>query len=572
MKKALRIIIPIVLSLAILVCTAWYLFVYDRPFTRDVLLSIARYSEKNGNHTTAAWFYNLAYTQSGNSDSVAIELAEQYKSIGNYTKAEFTLNNAIADGGSAELYAALSKTFIEQDKLLDAVNMLDAITDPQIKQELDKLRPQAPVLSLEPGLYHEYVTVELSVANGTIYATHNGNFPSVEKDAYTQPFTMIDGVNTINSVCVSDNGLVSALKVSDYTIGGVIKEIQFNDSAFGKAVYQSLAVDSGVQLYSNDLWSITSFTVPKNAKTLNDLQHLAYLESLTIDDFSGTDFTSLSSLTTLTELKISNTSISQEVLSTIAGLPQLQHLTLSNCSLSDVEPLKSTKKLLTLDLSNNALRSLDPLSALKSLNALNLSHNAISNLSPLSGLTSLTSLDVSYNALTTLAPISSLRSLKELHAAYNSISDLGAFEKLTSLTILSLENNQLSNVDALSACTDMIELNIASNTIKDISALSGMVSLEILDFSFNEVKSLPDFSSECILVTINGSNNQITSLEALRGLPHLNNVNMDYNAKLSSVKPLAECPMLIEVNVYGTKVKDVSMLTEQNIIVNYKPV
>ena len=29
----------------------------------------------------------------------AIELAEQYKSSGNFTKAEFTLSNAIADGG-----------------------------------------------------------------------------------------------------------------------------------------------------------------------------------------------------------------------------------------------------------------------------------------------------------------------------------------------------------------------------------------------------------------------------------------------------------------------------------------
>ena len=68
MKKVLRIIIPIFLVIAIFLCTAWYLSVYDRPFTRDVLLSIARYSEDQGNHSTAAWFYKLAYAQSGNSD------------------------------------------------------------------------------------------------------------------------------------------------------------------------------------------------------------------------------------------------------------------------------------------------------------------------------------------------------------------------------------------------------------------------------------------------------------------------------------------------------------------------
>ena len=46
---------------------------------------------------------------------------------------------------------------------------------------------------------------------------------------------------------------------------------------------------------------------------------------------------------------------------------------------------------------------------------------------------------------------------------------------------------------------------------------------------------------------------------------------MDYNNGISSVKALADCPMLIQVNVYGTKVTQVSSLTSQNIIVNYDP-
>jgi hypothetical protein len=47
---------------------------------------------------------------------------------------------------------------------------------------------------------------------------------------------------------------------------------------------------------------------------------------------------------------------------------------------------------------------------------------------------------------------------------------------------------------------------------------------------------------------------------------------MDYNKDISSVKALAKCPVLIEVNVYATKVKDVTPLTNQNIIVNWNPV
>ncbi|MBQ3492220.1 MAG: hypothetical protein IJA74_06715, partial [Oscillospiraceae bacterium] len=98
MKRAIRVIIPVVLAIVILVCTAWYLFVYDKALTRDILLNTARHFDKNGNHTVATWFYNQAYNQADDNDDVAIELADQYVSDGNYTKAEYTLSKAIADG------------------------------------------------------------------------------------------------------------------------------------------------------------------------------------------------------------------------------------------------------------------------------------------------------------------------------------------------------------------------------------------------------------------------------------------------------------------------------------------
>ena len=39
MKKALRVIVPLILILAVLACCAWYLLVYDREFTKEMLLS-----------------------------------------------------------------------------------------------------------------------------------------------------------------------------------------------------------------------------------------------------------------------------------------------------------------------------------------------------------------------------------------------------------------------------------------------------------------------------------------------------------------------------------------------------
>ena len=571
MKRTLRIILPVILTITIILCTVWYLFVYDPNFTRDMLLNVARYSESKGSHNTAAWLYNIAYSQSGNSDEVAIELAQQYKASGNYTKAEFTLSNAISDGGGVELYIALCSTYVEQNKLLDAITMLDNITDTQVKQQLESLRPTAPVASPESGFYSQYITVSLACDSGTIYASASGQYPSINEAPYSEPIALIDGENTILALSIAENGLVSPLSIFGYTVGGVIQQLEFSDHAIETSIRSTLNISEDKPLYTNDLWSIKNFEIPADAKNYSDLKDMSFLESLTVNSGKSNDFSFLSSLANLSELVITDTSISQETLTQIAGLPSLKRLTLSDCKLSGIAPLEKATGLTYLDVNNNAIRNIDAVRALLDLQELNLQHNAVSSLAALSPLKQLEKLDISYNAITSLSPVSKLTALTWLDASVNSITDLGQIENLMKLTYVSLSNNQLSNISALSACTSITELNIASNSLTDISALSTLTNMLYFDFSYNQVKTLPKFPKSCELVSINGANNLISSLDQLGGLMHLNNVNMDYNKSISSVKALATCPVLIEVNVYGTKVTNVKSLTEQSIIVNYTP-
>lgn len=572
MKKFIRIMVPIVLVVAILFCTAWYLLVYDRPFTRDMLLSIARSSENQGNHNVASWFYNLAYSQAGDNDAVAIELAEQYKSVGNYTKAEFTLSNAIADGGGIELYIALCKTYVQQDKLLDAVTMLDNITNEQIKEQLSSMRPAAPSISPEPGFYSQYISVKLEAENGTIYASTDGQYPSVEDELYSQPIQLVDGENTIYALTVADNGLVSPLTITGYTVGGVIEVMEFADPAIEAEVRRILNVPDDTLLHNNDLWIIKEFTVPAEATNYADIKHMAFLESLTIENGVSDQITYLSSLANLQTLKISNVSVSQDELKIIAGLPLLKNLTLESCGLTGIAPLAEANELETLDLNNNTIRAIDAISGMQKLQELNLQHNAVNDITPLASASALKILDISYNAITTISPLSTLSGLTWLDAGTNSITDLGQLGDLVGLTYLSVKSNKLTSVTEIAECNALTELDISSNQLTDITSLNTLVNMMYFDFSYNQVTKLPTFPKDCELVIITGSNNLLSSLEPLSGLKKLNNVNMDYNAEISSVKALAECPMLIEVNVYATKVTDVTALTNQSIIVNYNPV
>ncbi len=571
MKKAMRILVPILLAIAVIGCMIWYLFVYDRDFTRDMLLNQARYQEREGNHAAAAWFYDLAYSHADNDENVAIELADQYRSSGNYTKAEFTISNAIADGPTAELYTKLCQLYVEQDKLLDAVKMLDSISDPVIKAKLDEFRPAAPAASVEPGFYTQYMTVELSCPDSTLYVSTEGEYPSVEDVPYADPIQLGAGETTIYCVAVNEKGLVSPLSIFGYTVGGVVEPVKFADAAIEAEIRALLNAGDNKVIYTNELWEITEFSVPAEATTLADLQYLTYLESLTLDSTVTESLAFLSAMDHLQELILLNGKPTQEDLAQIAAIPTLTRLTMADCNLSSIEALENAHALTYLDLNGNTIRNISVLNSMPNLQELYMAHNALTDLGVLSSITSLQKLDVSYNSISSIAPICSITGLTWLDVSNNKLTNLGAADNLKNLTYFAAAYNSLDNVSQLSQCSKLEILNISNNLIIDISGLGALNSLQELNFSNNQVLALPVFDAESALVAIDGSHNMLDSLSSLSGLKKLNNVYMDYNEEIKSVTGLEKCPRLLRVSVYGTQVSDVSKLTDQSIEVNYNP-
>lgn len=570
MKKILTKVIPFLLTILILLSLYWYCFIYDRNFTRDVLLTQARYHSTDGNPKLASWFYDTAYELSDQNDGVALELANQFKGAGNFSKAEYTLTNAIADGGSAQLYMALCKTYVQQDKLLDAVDLLDNLPDAAIKTELDAMRPAAPVTDPTPGFYSEYISVNLSSNGGRVYYSVDSEYPSTKKSAYTQPFVLPAGETVVQAVSVADNGLVSPLSTYTFTVGGVIEEVNFTDQAIELYLRQLINADAEGVIMTNEFWDIKEFTVPEGALNLYDLVNLPYLEKLTIKDQTLDAIDFLISLSNLKELHLSDCRIAAQDLEIIAGLPALEKLTLSNCNLSTIASLENAQRLTYLDLSNNAIRNLQPLSGLTNLRTLNLSHNALTNLDALSNLTGLAELDVSYNSLKSLTPLSDCYGLSSLLANNNQISSLDGLSQLSELTVLNVNKNTVSDVSTLASNPALVELDIGNNAVTDISALHTLTSLELFTFSNNQIPALPTWPDGSKLRSIDGSNNQVESLANLKNMHNLTHVSMDYN-KITSVDEISKCYNLVQVNVYGNPIENVDSLKEREIIVNWDP-
>ncbi len=572
MKRAIKVIVPLLLAIAILFSIGWYFLEYDTDFTRDLLLQQARRMEQNGNIEAAVWFYDLAYQQSKDNDQVAIELAEQFKAIGNYTKAEYTLSKAIEDGGTIALYTALCKTYVEQNKLLDAVQMLDTISNASVKEELEALRPAAPTASLEPGLYSQYLSVTVEAKEGTLYTTTDKEYPSIHEDAYTEPISLPQGDTTILALSVADNGLVSPLVTFQYTVDGVIEEVVFQDKAMEEEIRAQLEVDKDKVLMTNDLWAIQSFVVPSGVTTLADLQWMPYLDILVIQDTVIDSLSHLEGLDRLKLLAMDNCVFPTKDLEYIGKLPALNVLQLSSCGLSTLKGLEYATGLNTLNINNNTIRDISPLANMPNLKNLSLNHNALVSLEEISNLTQLEVLDVSYNAIVTTAPLAKLTNLTMLSVSGNGLMQLEGIENLTNLNTFEAADNKLVDISILAGCTQMQRLDVSNNTLLDIGVVANFGALEELLFSNNEVSSLPAFAYDCPLTKIDGSHNQLTGLDALSGLHALQYVFMDYNDGISSVYPLANCPALLLVNVYRTAVSSVHILTDRGVTVNYSPV
>ena len=329
MKKATRFLVSLMLLLLIIASIIWYLFIYDRAFTRDTLLSQARYQAINGNSRLSSWFYDCAYNFSGHDENVAIELANQYKKTGNYTKAELTLTTSIRDNPTVELYTALSEVFVEQDKLLDAVSLLEQIPEGSIRQEIENQRPSAPQADQEPGFFSQYIDVHLTTDGDAIFYTTDGDYPSMAGDRYSSGITLPAGETKIRAIAVKENGLVSRVADLDYTVTGVIEKAEFQDAAMEAAIRELIHTSATTTVYTDALWGITEFTVPEGTKNFSDLAYLPNLTSLTINGLEIPSLECLTPLSKLVVLDLTGSSFPVDDLKILGTLPSLSSLTMA---------------------------------------------------------------------------------------------------------------------------------------------------------------------------------------------------------------------------------------------------
>lgn len=222
-------------------------------------------------------------------------------------------------------------------------------------------------------------------------------------------------VSGSNAVASASNAAASMPNTSGYDSNMVIV---FDDAELEKAIRESMKRPTGDILVS-DAQAVDGLDFQRNGvdtsePLIQSLDALKYFTNLTYlgmgyavgdggDPVHGIDLSPLAGMTRLSSLQMACVPVSD--ISVVKNMPYLGSFTAWGGGL---------------------ITDLSPLAGLSNLQALTIRENKISDVTPLSGLTNLIYLDLSDNQITDVTPLASLVHLQRLYISNNPAKDLSS--------------------------------------------------------------------------------------------------------------------------------------------------
>jgi Leucine-rich repeat (LRR) protein len=496
-----------------------------------------------------------------------LKIIDLYIQTNNYSRAEYLLfHGSLERAGQIELYRQMSYVFIKQDKLHEAVNLINDRGNPNIRAALIAERPPAPIFYPPPGDYREALTISVTVPEGYIcYLSLVGEVPMLS-EIYTGPINLPQGITEIRAVTVSPEGLASDWALVKYRLDDVIEPVIFEDAQIERIAREILDMPEGI-IISDRLQTITELIIPEplDYKTLNDLRHFSRLEALKlVGNGTSADISALSYLSRLNVLSLTHFGIDSFSLESVGEVDWLEHLDLSDNNIVLLEPLRYITGLKTLVLNTNNILDLTPLEGLVSLQRLRLNQNAVESTRPLSNVTGLLELDLSENLVSSLIGLASMQSLLSLNLSNNSVEsrEIAHLAGLSSLRVLDLSaNRSLSRLEALGSLDRLESLSANNCAITDLDGLDGLVSLNFLSVNSNLLESLEGIEGAASLKTLWANRNEITTLQHISQLGQLEDLHIEHN-KLPNLSRIRELPSIKRIYAFGNPITQTTTFRE----------
>ncbi|MDR1798351.1 MAG: leucine-rich repeat domain-containing protein [Bifidobacteriaceae bacterium] len=338
----------------------------------------------------------------------------------------------------------------------------------------------------------------------------------------------------------------------------VVPDLAFRQCLNGSAYLNQDPADSDITSAQLSGLTLSSGAVSCHGggiASLQGVQYITNLTSLTVQGHQVTDLSPLAYRTGLTKLAITQGPL--EDLTPLASLTNLQSLTLTDNNIASIAPLSGLTKLTGLSLGNTAwatdygnhITDISPLAGLTSLGSLGWS-NAIPYTEETAGKT---------NHVTDFSTLAHLTALWTLNVSGTGVSSLAALPTLPALVDLYANNNQITDLTPVAASPVLAYISVTGNQITDLSPLSGLTKLGCIYADNNQITDLAPLAGLSKLDFLSVMNNQITSLEALASMPQMENLYVSDNP-ITDLSPLAGLQKLTWLKVSGLQVSDISPL------------
>ena len=180
-------------------------------------------------------------------------------------------------------------------------------------------------------------------------------------------------------------------------------------------------------------------------------------------------------------------------------------------------------------------------------------------------------LDISENSVTTLTPLMNCASLININACGNQLTEIYVAYNLISLQHILIARNSVADLSPLASCPNLTYVDASQNAVTDISFMGALANLTYVDVSHNAITAIPALPEGARLQQFYASYNQLSDISPLVGLQELTYVDIDYNTEVEEIESLAACPLIVQVDAFGTKVSSVTALTNMGAIVNFDP-
>ena len=275
--------------------------------------------------------------------------------------------------------------------------------------------------------------------------------------------------------------------------------------------------------------------------------NLQYLDiEAAIDGLVGTNFkqcvreqtNGISNAGEVTRLDCNHRNI--QSVSGVGNFPNLEELYLSGKEFCDISPLAKLTELKKLDLDwgSQCVSDIEPLRTLRKLEWLDLDGQRVATLAPLANHPRLRDLNLGHNELTSIVELGSLNALEYLHVQRNSLLNPSLAE-FPNLRGVNLDGNDINELDGVAqAASKTLEwINLNETGVRDLSGLSGFPQLRRISAEKNNLRAL-----------------------TLEDMPELHEIRLQQSS-IEKVQ-LANLPKLFHIELSRNQISDIKALSD----------